>query len=110
MSPYRVDTRPIPHRTMAGWSIAGALLGAAVSFGAAAGCGPNDTVNVPGTVIDTGVCIIDVVSKDLLAGDKIEVALADAAARCLGGASAPSIAQAQALWSAHLAAEAARQR
>jgi hypothetical protein len=95
-------------RALVIWVPSGAcfVVAAVLGLRVLTGCGPNGTVNVPPTVIDTGVCIIDVVSKDLLAGDNIAVALADAAVRCLGGASAPNVAQAQALWSAHLAAEA----
>lgn len=59
-----------------------------------------------GPIIDVATCVLDVVSKDLLAGMSIDVAIADAAVKCFGTASAANITQARTLWSAHLAAEA----
>jgi len=83
------------------------VAGIAIYFGAAdlMGCGTAVSPTVPPTIVDTGSCILDVVGKDLLAGDSIEVAIADAATRCLGSASEDNKAQVRALWAAHLAAE-----
>lgn len=67
-------------------------------------CAPSGQPNVPPTAIDTGVCVIDTVSKDLLAGMGLPQALEDAAIKCLGSATAANVTQVQNLWGSHLAA------
>jgi hypothetical protein len=59
---------------------------------------------VPPVVIDVATCVLDVISKDLLAGQSIEVAVADAAVKCFGSASAANKQAVRDLWSAHTAA------
>jgi hypothetical protein len=86
------------------WAMAGTAIGLATGIAfATMRCAPGTTV--PPQVVDTGICILERVSEDLLAGLTIQVALEDAATRCLGSPTPANVAQVQAIWSAHLAAE-----
>jgi hypothetical protein len=78
----------------------------ALALVALCGCPPGTTV--PPTVVDTGVCVLEVISTDLLAGQSFVAAVTDAELKCFGTTGANS-ARVQALWVAHLAAEAKEQ-
>lgn len=84
-----------------------ALVMAVVALGSS-GCGAGGKVEVPPQVVDTGICIVGVISVDLLEGIGLPAAEQDAASKCLSGGVAPTPAQLAAvdkMWTAHLAAE-----
>jgi hypothetical protein len=64
---------------------------------------------IPPTVVNTGIdvstCVLDVVSKDLLAGKSLPEALQDAAVRCIGLATDKNVSTVADIWAAHKAAE-----
>ena len=88
-----------PFKLVLALAAAGCLFAGGVAITA---CPPGATV--PPTVVDTGACVLDVVSKDMLAGMAFPQAVEDAAIKCFGGASAENVAKVQSLWASHLAA------
>jgi hypothetical protein len=73
------------------------------SIVAVSSCTPQGGVQAP--IANTASCLIDTISKDLLAGMSLPSALEDATIRCLGSATPANVTAASQVWSSHKAAE-----